>query len=240
MIDTWDIDNMSDHREHIGLSILKNYSKISICWLVKYFPRCSALFSTHLNECIFFLSPGTYPENGEGNFENGNFSLERKQLDPLATKCYVCEVWQQYLYWAANKHFGSFYYNKHVQILTKQSFIAKDDTTYEYSQIRRHLIRDLLKWKKRHHGLSNLNNLDEHNWKGPLWGSFLLSGAGAHVWLFFTAPLVCLLNNVMSKNGGGCDRSVFNTRLGFLCEHKFSEAKRWIICTLSSMVVTTP
>ena len=31
MIDTWDIDNMSDHRERIGLSILKNYSKISIC-----------------------------------------------------------------------------------------------------------------------------------------------------------------------------------------------------------------
>ena len=173
-------------------------------------------YLVHISMSVFFFFLRAHTlKNGEGNFENANFSLEGKQLDPLATKCNVCEVSQQHLYWAANKHFGSFYYNKHVQILTKQSFIAKDDTTYEYSQIRRHLIRDLLKWKKRHDGLSNLNNLDEHNWKGPLWGGFLLSGTGAHVWLFFTAPLVCLLHNVMSKNGGGCDRSVYNTRLGF-------------------------
>ena len=98
MIDSWDIDNMSDHREHIGFSNLKNYGKISICRLVKYFRMCSTLFSTHLNECVFSFSGHTYPENGEGNFKNANFSLESKQLDPLATKYNVCQGWQQHLY----------------------------------------------------------------------------------------------------------------------------------------------
>ena len=75
MIDSWDIDNVSDHREHIGFSNLKNYgyrfadlSSIFVCVVVPYL--------VHISISVVFLSQHI-PSKWKGIFENANFSWKQ-------------------------------------------------------------------------------------------------------------------------------------------------------------------